>query len=196
MKKNISIILCAIILVLSLSGCSSSAELTEDNVTKTVDKTFSALKNFDSDELNKYVDSSTLSIIIGYAEKHEQFSQLGKAIFANLSYEIKDIDLEAKTVTVSVKNKDLFNVASDFASQLKKDYSTFQLLSKLNDEKFLDMKLNALCQQIEEAPMSDKDTEITLNIEQSKKNLVLVFNNAAEDGVSGSALNAIKNIYS
>lgn len=196
MKKALSVILCAVILLMSLSGCTGSAELTEDNVTKTVDKAFTALKEFDADDLDKYVDSSTLSIIIGYANKHEQFAQLGKAIFANLSYEITDIDLEAKKVTVAVKNKDLFAVASDFAAQLKSDYSTFQLLSKLNDEKFLDINLNALCEQIDSAPMSDKETQITLGIEQSSKNLVLVFDDAAEDGVSGSALNAIKNIYS
>lgn len=196
MKKAISVILCAVILVMSLSGCTGSAELTEDNVTKTVDKAFTALKEFDADDLDKYVDSSTLSIIIGYANKHDQFAQLGKAIFANLSYEITDIDLEAKKVTVAVKNKDLFAVASDFAAQLKNDYSTFQLLSKLNDERFLDINLNALCEQIDSAPMSDKETQITLSVEQSSKNLVLVFDDAAEDGVSGSALNAIKNIYS
>lgn len=196
MKKSISIILCAILLILSLTGCSSSADMTEANVNKTVDKAFSALAAFDTDELNKYVDSSTLSVIIGYAQKHDQFAELGKAIFANLSYEVTDVDLDNKTVTVSVKNKDLYQVASDFASQLKNDYTTIQLISKLSDDDFLDRKLNTLCSEIADAPMTDSSTDITLSIEQSSKNLVLVFDADAESSVSGSALDAIKSIYS
>lgn len=196
MKKSISIILCAILLILSLAGCSSTAEMTEENVNKTVDKAFCALADFDTDELDKYVDSATLSVIMGYAEKHEQFAELGRAIFANLSYEVTAVDLDNKTVTVSVKNKDLYQVASDFASQLKNDYTTIQLLGKLSDEKFLDKSLSALCDDITNAPMTDNATDITLSIEQSDKNLVLVFDANAESGVSGSALDAIKSIYS
>ena len=196
MKKSISILLCAILFILTFTGCSSSAELTEENVKKTVDKSFSALADFDTKKLDKYVDSSTLSVIIGYAEKHEQFSQLGRAIFANLSYEVTAVDLENKTVTVSVKNKDLYQVASDFASQLNNDYTAIQLLSKLNDEEFLDRKLNTLSTEIENAPMADSAVDITLKIEQGKSNLVLIFDEQAESSVSGSALDAIKSIYS
>lgn len=196
MKKSVSIILCAILMILGLAGCSSSNEITEQNVQISVEKSFSALADFNTEELNKYVDSPTLSVIIGYAEKHEQFAQLGKAIFANLSYEVKNIDIENKTVTVSVKNKDLYQVASDFAAQLKSSYSTIQLLGKLNDDKFLDKKLAELCADIENAPLADESTEITLNITKGDKNLVLGFDSKAESGVSGSALDAIKNIYS
>lgn len=195
MKKNISILLCAILILLSFTGCSASNEMTEENVKKTVDSAFSALIEFDTDSLNKYVESSTLSVIIGYAEKHDQFVKLGKAIFENLTYEIKNIDLENNQVTVSVKNKDLFKAASEFAGNLKEDYSTLQLLNKLNDDDFLDRKLSQLCEAIAAAPLTDTTTDITLNIEQGKKNLVIVFNADAEDAVSGSALNAIKEIY-
>ena len=63
---------------------------------KTVDTAFAALKEFDTDTLQKYVDSSTLNTIVGYAEKHEQLKQLGQAIFENVDYEIKSIDLDKK----------------------------------------------------------------------------------------------------
>lgn len=196
MKKTISILLCAIMIVLCFAGCSGSTKMTEDNITKTVDNAFSALADFNAENLEKYVDSSTLKIIMKYAETHQQFADLGKAIFANLSYEIKNIDTEAKTVTISVKNKDLFAVANEFASDLKSNYSTIQLLSKLNDDSFLDKNLAALCDDIANAPLNGESTEITLAIEQGKKNLVLVFDDNDENAVSGGALKAIKSVYS
>ena len=53
-------------------------------MTATVDQAFSALKDFNTKKLEKYVDSKTLSVIISYANKHDQFADLGKALFKNL----------------------------------------------------------------------------------------------------------------
>lgn len=196
MKKAISLILCAVILCLGLTACSGpNADMTEENITDTVETVEAALRDFDIDNLNKYVDSTTLSIILGYAEKHEQFAELGRAIFANLEMEITSIDIYNQTVTVSVSNKDLFQAANNFAQQLKSDYSTFQLLSKLNSDLFLDTKLAQLCADIDAADILPQAVEITLDIEQGSKNLVLSFNDKAENAVSGGALSAIKAIY-
>ena len=84
MKKLLSLVL-ALLLALSFAGCSGSTAMTEKNVTATVDQAFSALKDFNTKKLEKYVDSKTLSVIITYANKHDQFADLGKALFKNLS---------------------------------------------------------------------------------------------------------------
>lgn len=197
MKKAISLLLCAVILCLGLTACSGpNADMTEENITATVKAAGTALKEFDIEKLNKYVDSSTLAVIITYAEKHEQFAELGRAIFANLEMEVKDIDIENRTVTISVNNKDLYQAASDFADKLRSDYSTFQLLTKLNNDTFLDSKLLSLCEEIDKAEFLSEPIEITLEIEQGKKNLTLGFNDDSENAVSGGALSAIKSIYS
>lgn len=197
MKKTLSIIFCVILICLSFTACGGpNADLTEENITKTVEVTEKALKEFDVKNLNKYVDSATLSTIIRYSEGHQQFADLGVKIFENLKVEIKGIDTENKTVTLAVSNKDLYDVASNFASELKRNYSTFQLITKLNDDDFLDRKLNALSEKIDEAQMREDSIEIVLSIEQSKDNLVLIFDEDAEDAVSGGALSAIKSIYS
>lgn len=194
MKKTLSILLCLAFILVSFTACSSNS-MTEKNVTKTVDTAFAALKEFDTDTLQKYVDSSTLNTIVGYAEKHEQLKQLGQAIFENVDYEIKSIDLDKKTVTVTVKNKDLAQGASDFANELKKDYSAFQLLAKLSDDTFLDSRLAQLKEKIADAQMEENGVDITLNIEQGSKNLKLTFDDTAEDAVSGGALGSIKAIF-
>lgn len=194
MKKALSILLCLAFILVSFTACSSNA-MTEKNVTKTVDTAFTALKEFDTDKLQKYVDSSTLNTIVGFAEKHDQIKQLGQAIFENIDYEIKNIDLDKKTVTITVKNKNLAQGASDFATKLKSDYSTIQLLSKLNDEIFLNARLNELKQKIADAQMESDGVDITLNIEKGSKNLKLAFDDTAEDAVSGGALNSIKAIF-
>lgn len=194
MKKTLSILLCLAFMLVSFTACSSNA-MTEKNVAKTVDTAFAALKEFDTDTLQKYVDSSTLNTIVGYAEKHEQLKQLGQAIFENVDYEIKSIDLDKKTVTVTVKNKDLAQGASDFANELKKDYSAFQLLAKLSDDTFLDSRLAQLKEKIADAQMEENGVDITLNIEQGSKNLKLTFDDTAEDAVSGGALSSIKAIF-
>lgn len=197
MKKTLSIILCMILICLSFTACGGpNADLTEENITKTVKVTEKALKEFDVKSLNKYVDSATLSTIVGYSQGHQQFADLGTKIFENLKVEITEIDIENKTVTLAVINKDLYDVAGNFARELKKNYSTFQLITKLNDDDFLDRKLNALSEKIDEAQMLESSTEIVLSIEQSKNNLVLIFDEGAEDVVSGGALSAIKSIYS
>lgn len=197
MKRTISLLLCAVLICLSLTACSGpNADMTEENITETVETVETALKEFDVDSLKKYVDSSTLSIILGYAEKHEQFVELGKAIFANLEMQVTAIDIENKTVTVAVSNKDLTMAASEFAENLKSKYSTFQLLTKLNSETFLDTKLSELCEKIDASEMLPDVIEVTLDIEQGDKNLVLSFDGNAENAVSGGALSAIKSIYS
>ena len=203
MKKTLSIILCLALVILSFTACSSSNALTEENVTKTVDTSFEALKEFDTDKLQKYVDSSTLNTIANYAQKQEQFKTLGQAIFENLDYEIKDIDLDKKTVTITVKNKDLSDGAKKFAEEITSEYSGVQLLGKLNDVSFLNTKLAELKDLIlvdwltfenTNAKMEEDGIDITLNIEQGSKNLKLAFDDTAENAVSGGALNAIKSL--
>ncbi|MCD7872033.1 MAG: hypothetical protein LUG21_01765 [Clostridiales bacterium] len=198
MKKPISLLLSVIIIVLAFSSCSSkpNAELTEENITKTVDTAFTALKEFDTKKLDTYVSSSTLSIIMKYAESHTQFQDLGKAIFANLSYEIKSIDTQNSTVTVSVLNKDLYDKAYNFVNGLLQNYSTLQLLQRLGDDAWLDNNLTKLTDEIDSASMQSSPTDITLTISQSSKNLVLQFDENAENGVSGGALSAIKGAIS
>lgn len=195
MKKTLSLVL-ALILCLSFTACSGpNAEMTEENITETVATVETALKEFDTEALDKYVDSATLSVIIKYAEEHEQFSQLGKAIFENLELEVKEIDIDNKTVTVTAKNKDLSEATSEFAEKLQSNYSNFALLKKLNDDAFLDEKLTELQDKINACQMMDSGVDMVLNIEQDSKNLVLSFDENAEDTVSGGALSAIKSIY-
>ena len=195
MKKTLSLVL-ALILCLSFTACSGpNAEMTEENITETVATVETALKEFDTEALDKYVDSATLSVIIKYAEEHEQFSQLGKAIFENLELEVKEIDIDNKTVTVTAKNKDLSEATSEFAEKLQSNYSNFALLKKLNDDAFLDEKFTELQDKINACQMMDSGVDIVLNIEQDSKNLVLSFDENAEDTVSAGALSAIKSIY-
>lgn len=192
LKKITCLALCAVI-ALSFSGC-SNVEMTEENITSTVETVETALKEFDTKTLEKYVESETLSYIMKFANKHEQFKKLGQAIFQNLTMEVKDIDLDKKTVTVSVKNKDLYTIASNFVYELLQDYSGVQLLQKLDDENFLDSSLSELTSGIEEAKMKSDELTITLTVTQGDKNLVLGFDDTAENAVSGGAIEAIKSI--
>lgn len=193
MKKTVSLILAVIMIAATFASCTGpNADMTEENITSTVDTAFTALVEFDTETLTKYVDSSTLNVIIDYAEDHDQFVQLGKEIFANLTYEIKSIDTENKTVTVSVKNKDLYLTAQAFTVQLTQKYSTLQLLNLLKSDAWLDNNLSELTADIGEAKMLEESTDITLTIDNSGKNLVLGFDENAENGVSGGALSAIK----
>lgn len=192
--KRISCLALCLAIIFSFSGCSGNNEITEENVTKTVEKATIALQEFDIDDLNKYVDSETLSYILKFAENHEQFVTLGKAIFENLDIQIESIDIESKTVTVSVINKDMYDVASNFTRDLLDKHSKFQLLQLLSDDTFLDYSLSKLVDSISIAPMQAERTTVTLQIVQSKKNLVLHFDDDAEDAVSGGALRAIKSI--
>lgn len=192
--KVITSILLTLSMVFSLSACSSGAKLTQENVIKTVEIVETALKEFDTEKLQKYVSSTTLDYIIKFSNNHEQFAELGRAIFKDLEMEVESVDLENKTVTVTVRNKKLTNAASSFSKKLKERYSSFQLLQKLDDESFLDSSLGELVESIADAQLTTEAT-VTLNIEQGKKNLILSFDADAEDAVSGGALQAIKKIF-
>ena len=186
----------ALLLALSFAGCSGSTAMTEKNVTATVDSAFDALKHFDTKKLEKYVDSKTLSVIITYANKHDQFADLGKALFKNLEYSIESIDLDAKTVTVSVRNKDLKDTASAFTKALVSKYSALQMLNLLNNETWLNTSLKSLTDSIAIAKMQSAPVSVTLTVTAGKKNLMLGFNDAAENAVSGGALQAVKSLTS
>lgn len=195
--KNIPKILLSVFLIVvlafSFSSCAKT-EMTEENITDTVSTVETALKEFDSKTLEKYVSSSTLSYIMKYAENHQQFVDLGKAIFKDLEITVTSVDVENGTVTLDVKNKNLKTAASIFALNLKDKYTTMQLLQKLDDEAFLDESLGTLVDSIN----STKDTveaTVTLKVVQGKRNLVLSFDDDGEDAVSGGALTGIKNIY-
>ena len=194
-KKSVCLVLCFLI-SMSLSACSASTAMTEDNITKTVALVEKALKEFDKNTLKKYVDSQTLDYIISLAGKYDQYSKLGQAMFEKLEFEIKGIDLQNKTVTLSVKNRDMGKIAADFTEDLTEKYTPVQMLGLLGDEIFLNASLTKLTSQISEAIVPDNPTEITLNIEEGDKNLVLQFDSAAEDAVSGGVLTAITNVQS
>ena len=193
MKKGIALFLSIVLIICCFSACAkTSAEMTQENITATADTVFTALKEFNTEDLETYVSSSTLSVIVSYAKQHEQFAELGRAMFANLTYEITAIDTANKTVTLSVSNKDLAQVAGDFASDLMGKYSTFNLLSNLSSDTWLDSNLSILTEDIDAAPMMSQPAEITVTIQQADDNLVFAFDENAENGVSGGALGAIK----
>lgn len=197
MKTIMNNVLCiglCITLLFSLAGCSGNNELTEENVKNTVEISVEALKNFDQKKLGKYVDSATLSYILKFADGHEQFSELGRAIFENLEVTVTAIDLENQTVTIEVLNKDLFLAAADFTKKLTSEYSGFQLLGKLSDDNFLDLHLGMLVESINNAEMQLEPESVVLKVTQGKRNLILSFDENAENAVSGGALTAIKNI--
>ncbi len=191
--KSVFCICLCIVAVLSLSSCSKN-RITEENVKQTVATVETALKDFDTETLNKYVKSTTLDYIIKLADQHEQFSKLGKKIFANIQLEVKSVDVKNKTVTIAVSNTKIDEVASEFASQLKSKYSTIQLLKMLNDESFLNTSLNDLIYKIGISNESVQ-AEVTVNVSKGDKNLVLDLDETAEDAFSGGALKAIKKIY-
>ena len=195
------IMLCAA-LAISFAACSKKPsksetlngltnEMTAENVTATVEAIEKGLKDFDTDVFDACVSSETLEYIISFAKNHEQFSQLGKDIFANLSMEIVNIDLQAKTVTVSVTNKYLYTAASDFTYELLAD-GKMNLISKLDDEAFLDKSLARLEEDINSAEMIEEPVEVTLTIAQGEEYLKLTFDEDAEAAVSGRALTAVK----
>lgn len=194
MKKGIALFLSIVLIICCFSACAkTSAEMTQENITATADTVFTALKEFNTEDLETYVSSSTLSVIMSYAKQHEQFAELGRSIFENLSYEITSIDTQNKTITLSVMNKDLASTAQNFTNDLLSKYSTISLLSNLSSDTWLDSNLAILQEDIAAAPMQSDSVEITLTIEQSEDNLVFVFDENAENGVSGGALGAIKN---
>ncbi len=193
MKKIVSILLVLFLSAALFGGCSKpDASMTESNVKKTVKVVFAALKDFDTETLDSYVRSSTLDKIMTFSKDHDQFIALGKAMFANLSYEIKDIDLDASTVTVSVVNKEMTKVAGDFTDKLLDEFSLLELLSQLNDDAWLNDNLSKLVNGISSCSMREAPVDITLKIKEGSDNLVLRFDSDAEDAVSGGALNAIK----
>ena len=195
MQKNIKRSLCLVLclaMTLGLSACSGGASMTEENITVTVETIEKALKDFDTVTLQKYVNSSTLKTIINLSNSHSQFRELGKAMFEKLEIEVKSFDKKDKTVTLLVKNRDMSNIATEYVKELTAGKTVFPLAGLLNNDAFLDTSLQKLTSQISEATVPDNPTEITVSVEKGKKNLVLNFDENAENAVSGGVLTAIK----
>lgn len=196
MKRALSIILAILVIAASFGACAKkpTAELTQENVKATIDTSFSALKKVDKQTLEKYVESSTLDLILGYTEKHEQFKTLGIEMFKSLSYEIISIDLEGKTATLSVINKDLTEATTRYTNSLLSNYTTVQLIQRLSNDTWLNNNLTKLIAQLEDAEMKAEPAEITIEIKEGKENLVLVFDEDDENEISGGVLGAISSI--
>lgn len=196
MKKALMRIACiclsALLIVCSFSACSKTVEINEKNVTEAVEIVEKALQEFDYKTLEKYVESETLSYILTLAKSHEQFVTLGQKMFGNLEMSIEKIDVSNKTVDIKVTNKNLYSIASNFTYKLKNEHSTFQLVELLDNDAFLDISLGELSEEIDEATLNIDPTVITLTVKQGKRNLILCFDESAEDAVSGGALTAIQ----
>ncbi|HBA93488.1 MAG TPA: hypothetical protein DCZ02_02605 [Ruminococcaceae bacterium] len=196
MKKTIKTLIClclCAVMALSFSSCSKT-KMTEENIIETVETVETALKTFDTETLGKYVKSSTLDYIIKLADSHDQFVQLGCKIFENVVLDVKEVDLKNETVTISVSNKKIDQVAENFANSLKSKYSTFELLKMLDNEEFLNTSLSDLRYKMSTANETVQ-ADVTVKVSKGDKNLVLDLDETAEDAFSGGALNAIKKIY-
>lgn len=183
-------------LTLGLSACSGGASVNEENITATVEQVEKALKDFDRATLEKYVKSSTLKTILDLSKSHPQFGELGKAMFEKLEIDVKSIDKKNKTVTLLVKNRDMSAIATEFVTELTKGKSVIQLAGLLNNDGFLDRSLSKLTAEISEATVPDNPTEVTIPFEKGDGNLILSFDETAENAVSGGVLTAIKNSIS
>lgn len=192
LKSLICLSLCAV-MMFSFSSCAKT-KMTQENIEHTVAVVESALKEFDTETLGKYISSATLDYIIKLADSHDQFAQLGCKIFENVSLEVKEIDLKNETVTITVSNKKIDDVASKFANSLKAKYSTFELLKMLDNESFLDTSLNDLKYGITLSTETIQ-ADVTVKVTKGDGNLILNLDETAEDAFSGGALKAIKNIY-
>ena len=195
LKRSICVLLC-LVMGLSMSSCSSGSKITEENVTKTVELVEKALREFDTESLKKYLDTPTLSYIINLANSHEQINEIGKLMFENVTLEIKSIDVENETVTLLVNNKDLSLVGERYAKRLNAQFKKLtDLLAGFSDETFLDSSYKQLSAQISRAIIPDNPTEVTVTVKSSGNHLELVFDQAAEDAVSGGAVTAITTTY-
>ncbi len=202
MKKIIAVLLTVTVFALSFCACSSKPnnKITEKNITKTINVVFDALKTFDTKTVKTYIDSETLDVILTYASRKDQFRKLGVAMFENLTYEIKEIDTDGQTVTLSVKNKDLTKVAADYTADLLKQYSgltgMLELAKNITNDSWLNSNLAILTNGIKDAALKDDATDVTLHFEQKKDRLLFTFTESAENAVSGGALTEIKKIIS
>ncbi|MBQ9227856.1 MAG: hypothetical protein IJ168_03395 [Eubacterium sp.] len=196
LKRGISLFLC-LAMVFALSACSGST-LTEANITKTVELVEKALRDFDKETLQKYVNSKTLDYIIKFAGSKEQFDTIGKLLFEKLELNVKSVDLDNSTVTLEVLNLDMHLVGERYAKviQVRSHGKATEMLSLLSDDDFLDLSVRSLTAQISQATVPDNPTEVTVRVQTSGKNLVLVLDEAAEDAVSGGVLTAVTNVFS
>ena len=170
--------------------------MTEENITKTVELVEKALREFDQETLKKYVNSKTLNYIITFAKDHSQFAEIGQALFENLTLEVKEVDTENETVTLLVTNKDMTEAAELYAKRLHYQFKTTpELIGGLSDEYFLDSSVKMLTSLISRAIVPDNPTEITIEVNKSSKNLVLVFDEEAENAVSGGVYKVIADSY-
>ncbi len=207
-KKLLCILLC-LAMCFGFGGCSSN-ELSEKNVTATVEKVEQAFKDLNVATLGKYIKFGTLtnlsnslgedvdladSISIGSLSDLKPFANLCNIIFANLEIEIESINLEEMTVDVSITNNDFYSPAIKYAYNLKKNYNTQELIGLLSNQKRFEEKLNELITSLENAEATTKTTTATLKIEQGDKNLVLVLDKNAEQAVTGGVLTAIMIVY-
>lgn len=70
------------------------------------------------------------------------------------------------------------------------------MLSLLSNEEWLNTSLNSLTGGIAQAKMQSTPVTVTLSINVGKKNLVIGFDNTAENAVSGGALQAVQSLFS
>ena len=191
-RKGLSLLIC-FALTFSLSACSGGKpQINEETVAETVANVEKALKDFDRLSLKAYVKSSTLDTILNLSKTHPQFTALGQSMFEKLEISVKSVNKKDKTVTLSVKNRDLSKIATEFTNSITEGRNILQMTQLLNDDKFLNESLKKLTAEISEATVPDNPTEITVPIEKNESNLVLVMDDKAEDIISGGALTAIK----
>ncbi len=193
MKRVFALLLVSII-AFSFASCSGGGEDNKE-LRATVDSATESLINFDTKNVDKYIESETLLSIETLVNSKSQYQELAKAIFANLKIKVKKVSVDnAKgtgKITLKIRNKDLATVTDDYVSSKVTEYLAGKV--DFNNEEYLNTQLEYLTNAIDDAK-NTKWQKVTINVKKVDGKWVLVFNDSAENAVMGGAASKLKSM--
>lgn len=191
MKKIISL---ALVLIMGISFASCGSKNDTKAVEASVDKAVTALKKYDTESINKYVESDDLKSIQEGIDGIEGADKLVKAIFSKLSYEISDVSIKDNhaTVSMAVTTKDLKSVASSYMMSMLGSYLKGEVDTK--NESFIQEQLTVITDMVNADTVGTTSANVNVALENKDGTWVIILDDTVEDAIMGGAASTIKSI--
>ncbi|MCC8022472.1 MAG: hypothetical protein LIO46_01615 [Clostridiales bacterium] len=195
MKKIMTLTLSAVLLAAVFSACSSQSDR---SVERAVSNAFSSLQKYNEADIQSWISSDDLSSLMDSAAAFDGGDEMMQAMFADLSYEITDIEVdedeENATAELKITNKNFQDATTDFMAELTIAFMQGQ--TDFSSAAYNEEQITAFTEMLQDEEISTTIFNVKLSLKKVDDNWMLYPNDNVLTAWTGDAYSSAKSLFS